>query len=472
MRVHMMAICGTGMGSLAGLLKARGFEVTGCDSALYPPMSEALTRYGIEAQTGFDKSHLDSKPDLVIIGNAIHRDNPEAKAAIERGVEYLSMAEAVRRFAVDGRESLVVAGTHGKTTTTAIVGFLLKEAGLDPNVLVGGVVRGWETSFRWGGGGWTVLEGDEYETAFFDKGPKFLHYDPSILVLNNIEMDHRDNFENMGEVETAFVRLFGVVRPGGLIIAGTESPTVAKLLPIAGRRIETFGLSGGEEWRAEAVNYGVNATVFKLCHKEEDLGVFESPLFGQHNLRNVLAALAASISAGADPGALKSALPNFAGVKRRQEVVYDDGSLAIVDDFAHHPTAIEETIRGLRQRYVGRRIVACFEPRSYTCRTRVHQKGLPGALSPADEVFLGPFNPHPKIPEDERLDLSKVASELEGMGVATTIMDSFDAYYGILDACRAAPALLVFFSSGPFDDLPARLAARASLLNGGVVGRD
>ncbi len=460
MRIHLMAVGGTGMGALAGLLKAQGHEVTGCDTALYPPMSDYVARYGIPLAEGFSPSHLEPRPDLVVVGNAIHADNPEARACVEEGVPYLSMAEAIRKFAVDGRRSLVVAGTHGKTTTAALAGYLLDAAGLRPNLIVGGIARNFDASFLWGGGAWTVLEGDEYETAFFDKGPKFLHYDPSVLLLNNIEMDHLDNFRDLAHLETAFLRLFDAVRPEGIILAGTESEPVERLLRFAGRKVESFGLAGGESWSAAAVAYTTEGTTFHLLHQGRDRGAFQSPLYGAHNLRNAVGALAACLAAGAELEALRAALPGFSGVKRRQEVVYRAGGITVLDDFAHHPTAIAETLKAFHQRFRPERLVACFEPRSYTCQTDLHQQTLPPAFSSADAVVLGPLQASVKIPAPRRLDLGRVAAALEGMGKRVRVVDSYE---GCLEAVlpEASPgALVAFLSSGAFGGTPRRLAER------------
>ncbi|MEW5763464.1 MAG: UDP-N-acetylmuramate--L-alanine ligase [Acidobacteriota bacterium] len=471
MRIHMMAVGGTGMGALAGLLKAQGHDVTGCDTVLYPPMSEAIARYGIPVEAGYDPGHLQRlRPDLLVIGNSIHADNPEAQAALADGVPYCSMAEAVRRFAVEGRKSLVVAGTHGKTTTTALAGWLLESAAMRPNLLVGGIVKGWEASFRWGDGTWTVLEGDEYETAFFDKGPKFLHYAPSILILNNIEMDHLDNFADLSALETAFVRLFGVVNPGGTVLAGTESPSVARLLPQVGRRTTTFGLGGGEDWTATDVTYSEQGTRFFLFHSGRRLGAFTSPLHGPHNLRNTLAALAASLEAGAELEALKEGLASFPGVRRRQEVLHAGRCWAVVDDFAHHPTALRETLKALRQRFPGRRVTACFEPRSYTCQTALHQGELPGALSLADEVWIGPLPAPGRIPSGSRLDVERVVRDIESLGRKARALASAEEYEREFEAGALEPGLVAFFSSGAFHGLPQKLAGRLALLDEPVCG--
>lgn len=458
MRIHMMAVGGTGMLALAGLLKAQGHEVTGCDTALYPPMSDYVAKYGIPCAEGFDPSHLDPRPDLVVIGNAIHADNPEARAVIEEGIPYLSMAEAIGRFAVEGRDSLVVAGTHGKTTTTALCGYLLHASGLRPNMIVGGVAKDFDSSFLWGGGPWTVIEGDEYETAFFDKGPKFLHYAPSLLILGNIEMDHLDNFKDLGALETAFVRLFGAVREDGVVVAGTESPSVAKLLPLCGRSVETFGLSGAEDWTVSQVEWSPLATRFRLLRKGKDLGPFQSPLYGAHNLRDAVAALAACLDAGARIEDLRRALPCFGGVKRRQEVVYSGGGVVVVDDFAHHPTALKETIHGLRQRFVPERLVACFEPRSFTCQTRLHQDTLPGAFEEADWVILGPVTYSSKIAVGDRLDLGAVADRLVSQGKRAQVVGEPEEVLRRLAGAMRPGDLVAFFSSGSFHGLPQRLS--------------
>lgn len=460
MRIHMMAVGGTGMGSLAGLLKAQGHEVTGCDKALYPPMSEAVARYGVPVVEGFHPAHLERfRPELVVVGNAVHRDNPEAVALLEEEVPYCSMAEAVRRFALNGRRGLVVAGTHGKTTTTALTAWLLEAGGLSPNALVGGIVKGWESSFRWAGGEWTVVEGDEYETAFFDKGPKFLHYEPSLLVLTNIEMDHLDNFRDLAGLETAFVRLFGVVREDGLVLAGNESPSVARLLPQAGRKVQTFGLSGGQDWSATEVAYGEEGTRFQLLHRGRRVGSFRSPLFGPHNLRNAVAALAAALEAGAEAARLAEGLRGFPGVRRRQEVLYAGDRWVVVDDFAHHPTALRETLKALRQRFPGRPLTAFFEPRSYTCQTNLHQEALPEALAGADEVILGPLPEGSRIAPEGRLDLRRVAGDLAALGRKARWIRSYEEGGDILRSGALAGGVVAFFSSGAFGGLPALAAA-------------
>jgi UDP-N-acetylmuramate: L-alanyl-gamma-D-glutamyl-meso-diaminopimelate ligase len=326
-------------------------------------------------------------------------------------------------------------------------------------MIVGGVAKDFDSSFLWGGGRWTVIEGDEYETAFFDKGPKFLHYAPSLLILGNIEMDHLDNFKDLGALETAFVRLFGAVRENGVVMAGTESPSVAKLLPLCSTPVETFGLSGGEDWTVTEVEWSPLATRFRLLRRGEDLGSFQSPLYGAHNLRDAVAALAACLRTGANVEDLRRALPGFGGVKRRQEVVFSGGGVVVVDDFAHHPTALKETIRGLRQRFAPGRLVACFEPRSFTCQTRLHQEALPGAFAEADWILLGPVAYASRIAAADRLDLGAVVDRLVSQGNRAQMVGGPEEIIRLLSCALCPGDLVAFFSSGAFHGLPQRLAA-------------
>jgi UDP-N-acetylmuramate: L-alanyl-gamma-D-glutamyl-meso-diaminopimelate ligase len=462
----MMAIGGTGMLALAGFLKTAGHEVAGCDGPLYPPMSDYAAKYGIEPLQGHDPSHLDPPPDLVVVGNAIHCANPEAVAVVEGGIPYISMAEAIGRFCIGERKSLTVAGTHGKTTTTALCGYLLERAGLAPRMIVGGIARDFDSSYLAGGGEWCVLEGDEYETAFFDKGPKFLHYRPDILLLNNIEMDHLDNFRDLAHLENAFVRLFGAVAEDGCIVAGIESEPVRRLLPQAGRDVVTFGIAGDEDATAREITFSRNGSRFRFHLNGKELGEFASPLHGFHNLRNAVGALAACLRAGAEVGDLRRALPGFQSVKRRQEVAFDGGGVVVVDDFAHHPTAIFETLTALVQRFEPKRVVACFEPRSYTCQTNLHQDVLAGAFSSADLILLGPLKPSQKIPPEKRLDLAGVKRDLGAIGKRVELLETADEYLDFLGREVRPGDLVAFFSSGSFMDLPARLARQLGACGG------
>jgi len=453
-----MAVGGTAMGALAGLLKPQGHEVSGCDKPLYSPMKESVEALKIEFMEGHSPDHAKSRPDVVVIGNAIHKDNEEAKAFLSAGVKYLSMAEAIHDFAVKGRRSVVAAGTHGKTTCTALLGFIFNEAGLKPNMILGGISKNYMTSYLWGGGDWTVIEGDEYETAFFDKGPKFLHYDPKILLLNNIEMDHLDNFRNESELIAAFRRLLGVMRRDSVICGGTESMPVADLLFESDMDHESFGISGSENWSASNIRYRREGTFFRLIHKGKDAGHFLSPMYGAHNLRNVVGAIAASSAAEIPIDTIREILPYFQGVKRRQEIVIQKNGITVADDFAHHPTAIYETIKALRQRFNPTRVIACWEPRSYTCQTKLHESRMPQAFLYANTVLLGPFPQGSKIPDEERMNLGHVAEALRALGKEALVCESETDHLDYLKRTMKEGDLVAFFSSGNFYDLPAKVA--------------
>jgi UDP-N-acetylmuramate: L-alanyl-gamma-D-glutamyl-meso-diaminopimelate ligase len=458
MRIHLMAVGGTGMGALAGLLKAQGHEVSGCDKPLYSPMKESIEALKINFIEGHSPDHIRLDPEVVVIGNAIHKDNDEAKAFIANGVKYFSMAEAIHEFAIKGKHSVVSAGTHGKTTTTALLGFIFKEAGLKPNMILGGISKNYMSSYLWGGGDWTIVEGDEYETSFFDKGPKFLHYDPKVLLLNNIEMDHLDNFKNEEDLISAFEKLLSVMRNDSRICAGIESPAVAPLLSRSGRNYESFGISGAETWSASNIRYRREGTFFRLKYKGKDRGHFMSPIYGAHNLRNVVGAIAASSAAEIPLDSIREILPYFQSVKRRQEIVIQTNGVTVVDDFAHHPTAIYETIKGLRQRFNPTRVIACFEPRSYTCQTKLHEPRMPQAFLYANTVLLGPFPQGSKIPEENRLNLENIAEALRALGKEVLICKGESDYIDFLKANVKDGDLVGFFSSGSFFDLPAKLA--------------
>ena len=421
-------------------------------------MKESIEALQINFIEGHSPAHADLKPDAVVIGNAIHKDNEEAGIFINGGVKYFSMAEAIHEFAVKGRRSVVAAGTHGKTTCTALLGFLFKEAGLRPNMILGGISKNYMTSYLWGGGDWTIIEGDEYETAFFDKGPKFLHYDPRILLLNNIEMDHLDNFKNEKELITAFAKLLAVMGKESVICAGAESAPVADLMNETDLPHESFGISGSENWSASNIRYRREGTFFRLIHKGRDAGHFLSPMYGAHNLRNVIGAIAAASAADIPIDSLREILPYFQGVKRRQEIVIQKNGITVADDFAHHPTAIYETIKALRQRFNPTRFIACWEPRSYTCQTKLHEARMPQAFLYANTVLLGPFPQGSKLPDEEKMNLGHVAEALRALGKEALVCASETDHLDYLKKTMREGDLVSFFSSGNFYDLPAKTA--------------
>ena len=416
MKIHLSAICGTAMASLAGLLREQGHEVTGSDQDVYPPMSTQLQALGIPILTPYAESNLPSDADLVVIGNALSRGNPEVEAALERRQRFTSLPALLAEEFLRPRQSLVVAGTHGKTTTTSLLAFLLDAAGLDPSFLIGGVPVDFGRSYRLGGGRHFAIEGDEYDCAFFDKRPKFVHYLPNLAIINNVEYDHADIYPDLAAVKLAFVRLMHVIPRNGVLIAGSESPALREILGHARCRVETFGLQEDADWRAVELRSSPEGTRFRLVRRSRDEGEVILPLAGEHNVRNALAALAAAAEAGVEPSRAREALSRFKGVKRRLEVSGEAAGVRVYDDFAHHPTAVAATLAALRSTMTRGRLVAVFEPRSYTSRTRVFQDDFARAFRGADRVLVAAAHLPGKVPEGQRLSENELVDGIQAQG--------------------------------------------------------
>jgi len=415
-KVHLSAVCGTAMASLAGLLREQGHEVTGSDQDVYPPMSTQLAALGIPIRSPYAEGNVPPDADLVVIGNALSRGNPEVEAVLDRRQRFTSLPALVAEEFLRPRTSMVVAGTHGKTTTTSLLAFLLHRAGLDPSFLVGGVPVDFGRSYRLAGGRHFVIEGDEYDCAFFDKRPKFVHYLPNVAVVGNVEFDHADIYADLAAVQLAFVRLLNVVPRSGLVVAGTESPALVEILPKARCRVETFGLHGGADWRAVDVRADGGGTRFRLLRRGRDEGEFTLALGGEHNVRNALAALAAAAEAGVEPSAARESLATFRGVKRRLELRGVAGGVTVYDDFAHHPTAVAATLAALRALGGTGRLVAVFEPRSYTAKTRAFQEGFARAFAGADRVIVAASHLPGKVPEGLRLSEAGLVAGIRARG--------------------------------------------------------
>jgi UDP-N-acetylmuramate: L-alanyl-gamma-D-glutamyl-meso-diaminopimelate ligase len=389
--VHFVAICGTGMGALAGLLHARGLRVTGSDEGLYPPMSTALADWGIAVIEGFRPENItDAQPDLVVIGNVVGADNPEARCAIDEGFRVLSFPDALAQLAIAGHHSVVVAGTHGKTTTTALVGQMLLATGRDPSLLVGGYSHDFEGSFREGDGEHFVVEGDEYDTVFFDKTPKFLHYGAHTAIITSVEFDHADIYRDLEHVKQAFRALVAGMPQDGTLVAAVGSEAVRDVLRDAPCRVVGIGLdeAGSPDWIARGVEVSEAGTVFSATHVDGRQIPVRVPLFGRFNAENALAALATVEALGVPMADAAAALLSFRGIKRRQEVRGEVGGVLVIDDFAHHPTSVRGTVEAVRERYAGRRIVAVFEPRTNTSRRSVFQQRYAEAFDAAHRVVV------------------------------------------------------------------------------------
>jgi len=455
--VYLIGICGTGMGTLALLLREAGYQVRGSDAAAYPPMSTLLRRHGISFYEGFDPAHLEPPPDLVVVGNACTPTHPEAAAARERRLPQCSLPEALAHFFLQYRQPVVVAGTHGKTTTAGLLAHVLDRAGLDPGFFIGGVMIGAETSGRIGSGPWFVVEGDEYDSAYFDKRPKFLHYRPQAVLLTSIEFDHADLYDDLDDYREAFEQLVALLPPEGLLVAHGDDPTVRQVARSCRAQVRTYGLHTLCDVTVGQVYPTFEGQHFTLIVDGRELGRFFLPLSGRHNLRNALAVCAFALQVGLSPDQLREGLASFPGMKRRLEVRGEAGGVLVVDDFAHHPTAVRETLRAARQRWPDRRLVAVFEPRSNSSRRKRFEQAYMEAFDDADEVWLSmpPFR-HNDRPEDF-FDPESVAAGIRARGIPAHVAEGADALLPLLlEALRPGDIALIM-SNGAFGNLHERL---------------
>ncbi len=461
--IHLIGICGTAMASLAGMLKQRGFHVTGSDNAAYPPMSEFLASMGIPISQPFSESNLQLRPDLVIVGNAMSRGNVEIEYVLDQRIPFQSMPQVLHDEFLAGKERLVVAGTHGKTTTSSLLAWIFHHAGRDPSFLIGGIPENFGSSFALGSGKEFILEGDEYDTAFFDKGPKFLHYFPDAAILTSVEFDHADIYQNLDEVKTAFKRLVNLVPRRGLLIAWDGHVNVDECVSRALCRVERYGFRESSMWQIAGAEYAPSSTRWRVLREGEEWAEFEFSLAGEYNVLNATAAAAMATNYGISKDAIAGALREFRSVKRRLEVRAEIRGITIIDDFAHHPTAIEQTLKALRTRYTGRRLWAVLEPRSNTLRRKVFQDELARSLSVADQVVVAGIFQSEAIPEQERLDPSAVIAELSAAGKPARLLETADRIVESVASELRAGDVVAILSNGGFggiyEKLPAKLRA-------------
>jgi UDP-N-acetylmuramate: L-alanyl-gamma-D-glutamyl-meso-diaminopimelate ligase len=447
------------MATLAALLKRRGHDVRGSDQNVYPPMSDFLAAEGIRTMTGYAAEHITADLDLVVVGNAISRGNPELETVLERKIRYCSLPEAIREQFLWGARSIVLAGTHGKTTTTSLTGWLLTHGRLDPTVLVGGIALNLGdggSSYRLGAGRHFVIEGDEYDSAFFDKTAKFLKYLPDVAVINNIEFDHADIYKDIDEVRLAFRRLANLVPKNGLLLLGADSPDAAALKSVAVSPVETYGTADGLDWQAHDIEHADGTTQFKVRRKGETFGRFVSPLLGVHNVRNALAGIAVGAWAGLSAAQLADGLRQFKGIKRRLETVGVSRGVTVLDDFAHHPTAVHETLSALRTGYPGRRIWAVFEPRSASSCRRVFQKDFARAFGAADEVVVAAVF-RSTLPEAERLSAEQLVDDLKQAGQRARHVPEVDDIISAIVREHRDGDVVVLMSNGGFGGIHRKL---------------
>ncbi len=471
MHYHLIGIGGTAMGSLAGLLKAAGHQVTGSDEGVYPPMSTQLQQLGIPYREGYAPENLEPPPDMVVVGNAISRGNPELEAVLNRKLPYTSAAQTIKEEFVRGRYSIAVAGTHGKTTTTSLIAWVLESAGFHPSFLIGGVAENFGTSFRLTDSRWFVVEADEYDTAYFDKGPKMWHYLPDTAVVNNIEFDHADIYRDEEAYRFAFARFINLVPQNGTLVAGWDSPVVRELAERSFAPVQGFGfdtapqatpasagkLAGQPRWTAADVVLSEQGMRFTALHDGAPWGDVQTPLAGAFNVRNCLAAIAAAVSVGAERKGILEGLRTFRSVRRRMEVRGEEKGVTVIDDFAHHPTAVRETIAAVRQLYPKRRLVAVFEPRSYTAQRREFQPAYEQALEEADEVIMaGLFHPE-RYTRQTALDPHELVDHWRAHGKRAAYIPAPDDIVADL-APRLAPGdVVLVMSNGGFGGIHEKL---------------
>jgi UDP-N-acetylmuramate: L-alanyl-gamma-D-glutamyl-meso-diaminopimelate ligase len=467
--IYFIGIGGAAMAPLAGMLAERGYRVTGSDTGVYPPASTLLEGLGIRWHSGFSEDHLTPAPDLVVIGNAVSRGNPEVEFALDHKIPYRSLPEMVREFFLPGHDSLVVAGTHGKTTTTAMLAWIFDSAGRKPDFLVGGVADNFGKSYGLGGGREFIIEGDEYDSAFFDKGPKFLHYRPDDLIITSLEFDHADIYADLAAIELQFRRLVNLVPRRGRIVCWGESETVRGVVAKALCRVETYGFGAGNDWVAGDVEFRDEATQFRVACGGVERARVCLPMTGRHNVLNSVAAMAIALGRGISRPAIEEALATFRGVARRMQVRGEAAGVTVVDDFAHHPTAIRATIGAARERWPGRRIFAAFEPRSNTMRRRVFETELADALALADGAVLGAVNRAQALSDEERLSPERVLARIRSAGQRAEGFASADEIADYLVAETRAGDVVLALSNGSFDGLCEKLLAR---LNAAVPARD
>ena len=452
------------MAALAGMLQARGHRVSGSDENVYPPMSTMLASLGVPVHQGYKAEHLEPRPDCVIVGNAIPRGNAELEATLNLKLLYRSQAEVVKEEFIRGRRSLVVAGTHGKTTSTSIAAWLLDQGGLDPSFLIGGVAQNFGVSFRVTNSDYFIIEGDEYDTAYFDKGPKFMHYLPEIAIVNNIEFDHADIYNDLTAVKLAFRRFMNLVPSNGRLIVGWDSLNVREVVTSMGQKlftqVETFGTTEEAKWNISEMDFSGAMSAFTVTREGHEWGRFQTPLIGDFNLLNCLAVIIAADAWGVQCETISDALRSFKNVRRRAEIRGEEQGVTVIDDFAHHPTAVRETLRGLRSRYEGRRLIAVFEPRSWSSRLAVFQDDYALAFSSADYVVIASVFDSQKVSEKGKsLDTSKLIDDISKQGKPAFELPDADEITGHLLPQLQNGDVVAIMSNGGFGGIHEKLLA-------------
>jgi UDP-N-acetylmuramate: L-alanyl-gamma-D-glutamyl-meso-diaminopimelate ligase len=453
--VHFVGICGTAMASTAAALKQQGVKITGSDQNVYPPMSTFLAERGIEVIPGYAEQNLTGKPDLVVIGNAISRGNPEAEYVLDHKLRYCSLPELLKEYFIRGKKSLVVSGTHGKTTTTSLLAWVFESNGLNPSFLIGGLPNNFAEGARFTNSEWFIIEGDEYDTAFFDKRSKFVHYLPEVAVINNVELDHADIFPNLETIKTSFRHFIRLIPRNGLLLGNGDDENLGELLNVTHCPVKRFGLGEDNAVQAFNIRYGPTATEFEIPSFK-----FHMNLVGEFNVRNALAVIGCAKHFGLKNHQIQAAFETFKGVKRRMEVRGIPGGVTVIDDFGHHPTAIRETLRALRIKYGRQKIWAVFEPRTNTTRRNIFQNELPGAFGDADAVIISQIARLELIAPEERLDPTKLMRDLEAEGKTALYLPDVDIIVARLAKEAQGGDVICIFSNGGFGGIHTKLIDR------------
>jgi len=454
--IHIMGICGTGMAALAGMLKEKGYYVTGSDENVYPPMSDFLVALHIPVMNGYSADNLDPQPDLVVVGNVIRAVNPEAVRLAELRIPYLSMPQAVSQFFIEGHLSLVVTGTHGKTTTASMLATALERAGESPGFMIGGIVEAFGRNYTLGNGNHFVVEGDEYDTAFFDKHSKFLHYRPDYAIITSIEFDHADIFTDLDMIKQSFSRFVKLVPKDGMIIACNDGPVVREIIGNASCRVTTYGLAKESDWQLTDFKAKGLTAVFSLYHLGEYFGTFALPMTGLHNGLNATAVIALMHSLGINLEAIKKGVASFEGVKRRQQIRGEVNAITVIDDFAHHPTAVRETVRALKMAWPDRRLVIVFEPRTNSSRRSIFQDQYTAAFDEADIVVVREHVPLDTVPADQQFSSKQLVEDLASTGKNAHYFSNTDQILDFLSELSLPGDVVAILSNGGFDNIHQR----------------
>ena len=455
--IHLMGICGVGMSSLAGMLKEKGYTITGSDHNIYPPISTFLKNLSIPVKKGYSPSNLHPLPDLVIVGNVITRNNPESEEMLKLNVPYLSMPQALKNFAMEGKKSIVIAGTHGKTTVSALTAWILEVAGLNPSFMIGGIAKNFDSNFKVSNGVYFVIEGDEYDTAFFDKSPKFLHYNSYLAAITSIEFDHADIYKGIDDIKKSFTKFVEIIPEKGTLCINSDDPHTVDVIKEARCPIFSFAMRSNADLTVRDVTRENTKTRFTILKKNVEFARITTDLFGNYNILNILAATAISSTIGISPETIVEAIETFKGVKRRLEVLGEYKGVMVIDDFAHHPTAVSGTIKAVKNHFINRRLIAVFEPRSNSSRRNIFQNTYADSFSDADVVILPEPPMMDNIPLNERFSSPKLVADLKKKGVeAHYFLNNHVLLDGLLSHIKQGDVILIM-SNGAFDNIQGRL---------------